>query len=345
MNKKIINLAKSDNNNNWQTAISFYEEWQHNITQFELTTSGSTGKPKPISITRAQMEASALQTIAFLKLLPSYHLLICINTNYIGGKMMLVRGLLNNMSIYVTEPSSNPLKNIHLPIDFMAIVPMQLQTMLQEREHEKLNKIKAIIVGGAVINPFLEKQIEQLQVPIYATYGMTETVSHIALKPMNGKEKSNYFTTLGDVKIALDDRNCLTITGSVTNHTTIVTNDIVKLISDNQFEWLGRFDNIINSGGIKINPEQIENRIAQLFLEHQIHQRFFMYGIDDELLGQKAVLMIEGVKLETIDLLQLLTRHLDKYQCPKSILYVDRFAETETGKIKRKETISNFAQN
>lgn len=335
----IINLNPNNNDDNWQNAISFYNDWKNGKKQFELTTSGSTGSPKSIIISKTQMEISASQTIDVLNLKPSDKLLVCINTKFIGGKMMLVRGIINSMLLYVVEPSSNPLRSITQHIDFMAVVPLQLHIMLNEGEHKKLNKMKAIIVGGAPINKQLKTQLEQLEVPVYATYGMTETVSHIALKRLNGLDRSNYFTSLGDVKITKDNRNCLTVTGSVTNHTVITTNDVVKLINSNQFEWLGRYDNVINSGGIKVNPEQVEKKIEQIFLEINIHQRFFIYGMKDELLGQKVALIIEGDEFDTTPLHQLLLKQLEKYSCPKSIIFIAQFVETETGKIKRSETI------
>ena len=341
MSHIIINLSSNNNGDNWQNAISFYNDWQNGKKQFELSTSGSTGNPKPIFISKTQMEVSANQTINALNLTPSNNLLVCIKTKFIGGKMMLVRGIINNMPLYIVEPSSNPIKSLTQHIDFMAVVPLQMQTMLNDGEHTKLNKMKAIIVGGAPINQQLKIQIEKLKVPVYATYGMTETISHIALKKLNGSDKSNYFTSLGDIKISKDDRNCLTVTGSVTNHATIATNDVVELINSNQFEWLGRYDNIINSGGIKVNPEKIEEIIEQIFLEANIQQRFFIHGIEDKLLGKKVALIIEGEKFDTAPLQQILLQQLEKYSYPKSIIFISQFIETETGKIKRIETILN----
>jgi len=338
-NNKLIYLPKDSIGDNWNESIRFYNQWVEGASQFELTTSGSTGPSKSIIISRKQMEISAQQTIDALQLFKGDKLLVCINTAFIGGKMMLVRGLMNDMPLYITEPSSNPLKDLTHHFDFIAVVPLQMQTMLEENEFLKLNKMKAIIVGGAAINQTLLKEIEKLKVPIYATYGMTETVSHIALKRLNGDHKSNYFKTIGDISIKCDSRNCLIIRGSVTNNEEIITNDVVNIIGETKFELVGRFDNIINSGGIKVMPEKVEEMIEILFNQLNIKNRFFITGLPDSKLGECVSLIVEGVEFNTSELKQKISHTLDKYHQPKSISFINRFAETSTGKINRKETI------
>ena len=338
-NNKLIYLPKDSIGDNWNESIRFYNQWVEGASQFELTTSGSTGPSKSIIISRKQMEISAQQTIDALQLFKGDKLLVCINTAFIGGKMMLVRGLMNDMPLYITEPSSNPLKDLTHHFDFIAVVPLQMQTMLEENEFLKLNKMKAIIVGGAAINQTLLKEIEKLKVPIYATYGMTETVSHIALKRLNGDHKSNYFKTIGDISIKCDSRNCLIIRGSVTNNEEIITNDVVNIIGETKFELVGRFDNIINSGGIKVNPEKVEEMIEILFNQLNIKNRFFITGLPDGKLGECVSLIVEGVEFNTSELTQKISHTLDKYHQPKFISFINRFAETSTGKINRKETI------
>ena len=342
MRNNIIALDTNGTLKNWEEAINFYSHWHSEKNTFEITTSGSTGSPKTISISRKQMIESARLTIDVLQLSAHDKLLVGLNTQFIGGKMMLVRGFVGEMLMYITEPSANPLKNSTISFDFTAVVPMQLETMLLDNEADKLNAMKAIIVGGAPISQSLQAKIEQLKVPVYATYGMTETVSHIALKKLNGSDKSSFYSVLGDTTITTDERNCLIVEGKVTNNVPIITNDVVELLEKGQFKWLGRYDNIINSGGVKINPEQIEETISALLSKLAIHRRFFIHGVDDNFLGKKVVLYIEGKKLNTSKLVTGFSSLLEKYHQPKDIVFIEYFESTLTGKINRLATLKKL---
>ena len=326
-----------------QKAVDFCQKWLAGQQEFILKTSGSTGEPKPIILTRNQMIASAKLTGKTFGLQAGDKALVCLNVEYIAGIMMLVRGIELGLKFTVVEPSGNPFQMIKNPVfDFYAFVPLQMQTLLKNEKNKKiLNCAKAIIIGGAAINEVLENEIQSLEVPVYSTYGMTETVSHIAIRRMNGSNKSNNFQVLENVKIGLDERNCLNIVAEASNNELIQTNDIVEILNGNEFKLMGRFDNIINSGGVKIQLEKveklIENEIKLLTLN-----RFFAYGIPDDKLGQKLVLIVEGEEVKS-EIKELFFKNihaiLSKYEVPKEIYFVKSFVETQTGKIDKKAII------
>jgi O-succinylbenzoic acid--CoA ligase len=244
----------------------------------------------------------------------------CLPAKYIAGKMMFVRSFILGLELDCVEPSSHPMEQNTTEYDFVAMVPLQVENSLAE-----LKNVKKMIVGGAKMNATLEKRLFQLKTEIYETYGMTETITHIAAKKIGEKA----FTILPNVKIRQDNRKCLVIDVPKLSSETIVTNDIVELVSENQFIYLGRIDNVINSGGIKLIPEQIEAKLAG-----KIQSRFFVTGIQDAVLGEKLVLIIEGEKQ---DLDETIFEDLDKFEKPKAVFYVPEFTETPNGKIKRKE--------
>lgn len=329
--------------------LEFCAEWLCGKKQFQLQTSGSTGEPKKIRISRKQMQISAALTIQKLGLNSGDKALVCIDTRFIGGKMMLVRAFEADMAMTIIAPSSNPLKGMpeNAHFDFTALVPMQLQVMLENsgKEQAILDGMKAIIVGGGAMSRSLEEKIQKLKAPVYSTYGMTETVSHIALKKINGAEKSEHYKAFPGVKLGQDERGCLTISGAMTNGETIVTNDLVTLLGENQFQWEGRIDHVINSGGIKINTEKLEEEAEQAFLDHGINRRFIFAGLPDELLGQKLVLIIEGSPLTT-DKENVLMNDFKKtfpaYHIPKQVYYLPKFIETSTSKIQRVQNLEQL---
>jgi len=316
--------------------IDFVRDWLNNTTHFVLTTSGSTGHPKPISITRGQMQHSARMTIQALALQKNETALVCLNTHYIAGKMMLVRALEGDLKITVVDPVSDPLKHCDMTFDFIALVPVQLQAILTAEESRKrLDNAKAIIIGGAAISTSLHDAIKTLKSPVYATYGMTETISHVALQRLNGDRPETYFKTLPNIKITTDDRGCLVIDAGYLPEK-IHTNDLVEIISPQTFQWLGRVDNVINTGGIKVIPEELESQIQKLNEALKINQNFFISGIPDPILGKKVVLIVEGdVDKNWVKILSELKQTFSKYVIPKEILKVDKFTFTKTEKIDR----------
>jgi o-succinylbenzoate---CoA ligase len=323
-----------------QKVFDFCEKWLSGQHEFILKTSGSTGEPKPIILTRFQMEASAKLTGKTFGLNLHDKALVCLNVEYIAGIMMLVRGMVLGLELTIIEPNSNPLENLeNHDFNFAAFVPLQLQKILENKNQIKvLNKMKAIIVGGAAVNEVLEKEIQQLEVPVYSTYGMTETVSHIAISRLNGADKSSNFQVLEGVKIGIDERNCLNIIADASNNELVQTNDIVEIINENEFKLIGRFDNIINSGGVKIQLEKVEKAFEKIIPD----KRFFAFGIADLVLGQKLILVIETEDLKDKRILSESTGSLSKYEIPKQIFTIKNFSDTPTGKIDKKETIKRL---
>jgi O-succinylbenzoic acid--CoA ligase len=322
----------------FRQAWEFCQLYSSGKQAFILHTSGSTGEPKPIVLTRAQMQASARMTQKALHLKCGQRALVCLNVAYIAGTMMLVRGMDLGLTMYVVAPSSQPFAELpdDLPIDFMAVVPLQLQTLLETQQHDRLNTLDVMIVGGAPVNSALLSQIQQLSVPVFSTYGMTETVSHIALQKLNGANASASYTLLEGIEATTDERECLRLRGAVTNHEWIQTNDVVVFTDTTHFQIIGRADNIINSGGVKIQLEKVERAIEQIWNRPE---RYFVWWQPDEKLGQKLVLVIENaeaVHKESLkDKLQLL---LNPYEIPREVYHAKKFVETSTGKVDKRRT-------
>lgn len=303
----------------------FILDWFDNKSYVELNTSGTTGTPKLVRIEKQAMVNSAIATGNFFGLKPGNKALHCLPSKYVAGKMMLVRGLILGLDMDVVEPSSNPLLKNDAKYDFIAMLPMQVQNSVG-----KLENVKKLIIGGSKINHELVKELCKLKTEVYETYGMTETLTHIAAKNI----KEEVFSLLPNINIAQDDRNCLVIDAPGISSETIVTNDLINLVGERQFVLVGRIDNVINSGGIKLIPEKIEDKLSQ-----KIHSRFFVAGMPDIILGEKLVLVIEGEK-QILD--DSIFDELDKYEKPKEFFYVSKFAETDNGKVKRKEILENI---
>lgn len=300
----------------------FLLSWFDHNPFIEMYTSGTTGVPKMIRLDKQAMVNSAIATGGFFDLVAGNKVLHCLPTKYVAGKMMFVRAFILGLDMDFVAPSSYPLENNDEIYDFAAMVPLQAQHSI-----DKLSQVKKVIIGGAKIGKKLERELMELPIKAYETYGMTETITHIAAKRV-GQEA---FTVLPGVTVSYDEAGCLVIHAPRIANELIRTNDIVKLINENQFIFLGRADNIINSGGIKILPEQVEEKLSG-----KIEKRFFIAGQPDETLGQMVTLIIEG---EHIDIDQQWFEGLDKYEKPKSVVFVKKFAETGNGKILRRETL------
>ena len=303
----------------------FLLDWFDEKPYIDLQTSGTTGIPKMIRTNKQMMVNSALATGDFFKLSPGDKALYCLPTKYIAGKMMLVRSFILGLDVDFVAPSSHPLTKNETKYDFVAMVPLQAENSLAG-----LKDVKKMIVGGAKMSKSLEKRLLKGKTEVYETYGMTETVTHIAAKKIGEKA----FSILPNIQISQNDKNCLVIDAPKISDEIIVTNDLVELINDHQFILLGRIDNVVNSGGIKLIPEQIEEKLS-----HGIHSRFFVGGVADAVLGEKLVLIIEGKKLP---LDEDIYSSLDKYEKPKEVFYIDKFFETENGKIKRQEMLESI---
>ena len=307
----------------------FLIDWFSNSNFIEVKTSGSTGIPKLIKLDKKCMINSALATGDFFDLKEKTTALLCMSTDYIAGKMMLVRALELGWELDIVKPESNPLRDINKVYDFSAMVPLQLKHSLAD-----LGKVKKLIVGGGNVSYELEGQIQQVSTEVFATFGMTETITHIAVKKLNHyTAKTSYYDLLPNVSITIDQRNCLVINAPMVSVEEVITNDVIELISEKEFKWLGRYDNVINSGGIKLHPEEIEKKLSKVII-----QRFFVAGIPDSILGEKLILIIEGSNETAINFEKI--QILSKFEKPKKIYFINKFIETETGKIQRTKTIS-----
>lgn len=327
-----------------KAAIAFCKAWLDGKETFYQQSSGSTGTPKTIELHRDQMIASANATGDFFNVNESTRLLCCLNPSYIAGKMMLVRGMVWNCEIDLTEPTSDPLRKItgeNLP-DFVAMVPLQIQAILEDPQSlKKLRKIKHIIIGGAPLSEKLKSQIVSNGINAFQTYGMTETVSHIALAKINSG--TLVYQTLKNIEIGQDERGALWVKSPVSGPERIHTNDLVEIKSENSFSWLGRADFVINSGGVKIHPELLEAKAESAIAGFFPDSIFFFYGLKDPKLGEKLVLFIqtEATNSEKAKLLQReLKLRLDRFEVPKEIHLLPKFEITSSGKLDRIKTVS-----
>lgn len=310
----------------------FLIDWLDDKEYVLVQTSGSTGTPKTIKLQKQAMVHSAIATGDFFKLEPGDKALHCLPSNYIAGKMMLVRAMILGLELDLAEPTSQPLFDYEKHYDFCAMIPLQLKKTMSY-----CNNIKTIIVGGASVSSNLKAAIQSIETNVFETYGMTETITHIAVKKINnleGEVEASHFKTLPDIHISQDERNCLVIEALKLSEDKIVTNDVVKLHSETSFEWLGRYDHVVNSGGVKLFPEQIEAK-----LESVMSTRFFITKEEDETLGECIILIVES-KSNTVN--ASVFEGLEKFEIPKKIYSVEKFIESDTGKILRQETVNKI---
>lgn len=324
-------------------AIEIIGKWMEGDEIFTISTSGSTGQPKEIRFTRAELEVSAQRTIDHFHLNHSDHALICINVGFIGGLMMIIRSLVAKMDMTILEPTSDPMSQLDAKKGptFMAVVPMQLGHVVDHylQEEGAHRKVKAIIVGGASIDAQNEAKAKQIKIPVYHTFGMTETASHFAVRRINGSKRSDIFQSLRGWKVKCDDENRLLVNWGLTGSEWLITNDIVEMVSSRSFKWLGRADNVINSGGIKIHPEILEKTIRAELLNLGIDCRFFVVGLRDPNLGDKMALFLEGQSSWKETIHRHLEETLPKYHSPREVFCPDDFVETPTGKVDRPGTV------
>ncbi len=315
----------------WEIQVfGVLEEWFGANEKISFFTSGTTGIPKAIHFTRSQVKASAKLTADTFGLDKNAKVLLCLPPQYVAGKMMILRAIINGWFLTVVEPKSIP--NVESRYDFSALVPLQVDALVK-KHRDLLEKIDQVIVGGAPISVPLYRAISGLKNRMYATYGMTETLTHIAIQPLNGSRSSSCFHALHGVILNQDQRDCLTIQAKHITEKIIYTNDVVRFVDFGKFVWLGRIDQVINSGGVKIYPENLEKK-----LQHLLDRRFYFIGENDEKLGQRLVLCIEGTPYDEVTL-RLFENHLKEvlttYEIPKRIIFVPKMKETESGKIIR----------
>jgi len=353
--EQIISLADAElaaGLADWQKNIwNFISDWyRYPDKRVAVTSSGSTGAPKQILHSHQAMLASAAMTCEALALKPGDTALLCLPVTKISGMMMVVRCIYNKMKIYCVEPSLRPLSGLDLfspstlakgpggeDIDFASFTPAQFYEIMEsDKAFETAQRLHKIILGGEEVRGAMSQRIRTMPNEVYATFGMTETISHIALKRLNCPATDKGYKVLPGISIHSNYTNCLVIEAPQLGQPHLETNDIIRIIGPGEFEWLGRKDNIINSGGIKINPEELEGQLAA-----QITSPFFISAVIDDRLGQKLVLVMQADKVneEQLNNIRSSVHPLEKTHHPREILLIHQFARTETGKIKRRETL------
>ena len=315
----------------------FLNEWRNDSPTVLVHTSGSTGKPKPMWVEKAKMLNSARVTCDFLGLKPGDTALLCMPLDYIAGKMVVVRAIERRLRLVSVKPSGHPLASVDVTT-FAAMVPLQVYNSLQvPEERAKLMRIKHLIIGGGAIDVELARELRAFPNHVWSTYGMTETLSHIALRRLNGDEASQWYTPFDGVGISKDENDCLVIDAPLVHDGVLKTNDRVELRTDSltgkhQFRILGRKDNVIDSGGIKIQIEDVENRLRQC-----LPMPFMITKMPDRKFGEVVVLLYEGESLSNDHLLGLCAKALPVYWVPKRFINVERLPMTATGKPARAE--------
>ena len=307
---------------------NFIKNWNDESDCIYTDTSGSTGKPKRIEIKKEKMVESASMTCDFLSIKSGEKALLCLSPKTIAGKMMIVRSIIRGLNLFVTDISSTPFESIDFQVDFIAMVPLQLERTL-ELYSNKLSDVRNCIIGGGDISVRLIDQLIEKGITVYHTFGMTETISHIAMRKV-GFVNESYFQAVGATYFTSEDE-CLVVHSPLLDYSTIKTNDIVQLIDNKKFIWVGRTDFVINSGGIKIHPEAVEVKISKC-----IDVPFFISDKKDEIFGQIVVLIIESES--KFELNNQLQEVLSKYEFPKEVYFIKEFIRTESGKVNRLKT-------
>lgn len=336
------------------TVNDFLQKWNSPSETLLVHTSGSTGKPKPMWVEKQRMLNSAHITCDFLGLRPGDSALLCMSLDYIAGKMMVVRSIERKLRLFSVKPSGHPLsdeslaKMVEMDFDFVAMVPMQVYNTLQvPQERERLSRIKHLIIGGGAIDDALAEELRSLPGAVWSTYGMTETLSHIALRRLNGEEASEWYQPFDSVGVSLNSDGCLVIDAPLVCSEPLVTNDIAEIKQQETsshssdassslktssphvlFRIKGRKDNVICSGGIKIQIEEVENLLRQ-----HLDAPFLLAKKKDEKFGEIAVLVTESGDLEGVE--AICRQVLPKYWVPRQYLHFDQLPMTETGKPKR----------
>lgn len=331
MNDKLKNIEREHSN-----SASFHALFLDDSTDVvTVQTSGSTGVPKSMKVQKERMVASARATLSFLDLKKGQTALLCLSTKYIAGMMMVVRSIVGKLDLLEVEVTGHPLASFvgkAQKIDFAAMTPMQVYNSLQVPEEKKiLEQISSLIIGGGAISSTLETELQQLSgVRVFSTYGMTETLSHIAMRRVNGECASLLYQPLPGVSLAVGEGDTLRIYAPAIYPEWIQTNDVVRF-EGQCFEVLGRRDNIINSGGVKVQIEQVEAAISQRYFDLQ----FVVTSVVDDKYGEVVVLLIQGDTALSSSAQSFDFKFLPKYSRPKHLLYVEEIPMTETGKPSR----------
>lgn len=310
-------------------AEEFLREWRSEVPTVTAYTSGSTGAPKRIELSKSDMRASAEATVRFFGLGEGSTILLPLSPSYIAGKMQIVRAEIAGCRLIALPPSLElKTADSELPerVDMLPIVPAQLPGLLAS----PLAAItRNVIIGGAPLSPIEETMAGDAPFDAWATYGMTETCSHVALRRVG----EAMYQGLPGYTFSLDTRGCLVIENRAMSFGRLVTNDLVELHDSTSFRWLGREDNVINSGGIKIHPEEVERLIAPLLPSGTT---FYTTGRASERWGREAVLVTDSTEV-TAETLTRLKQHLPSHLVPKAIIHLPQIPRTSSGKILRQK--------
>ncbi len=313
---------------------SFLSEWYDDNEFISIQSSGTTGEIQSFDISKSCLLASAQMTASFFSFKKGDTALLCLSMNFIAGKMMVVRSIASQLKLAIGTMGSTPLIELNTRIDFCPMVPLQVENSL-----EHIHKINTLLIGGAGLNESLEKVIANKHQNAFMSFGMAETLSHIAIRKLG--DHSRVFKLMDHVEISTKD-DCLLINAPELGVESLQTKDLIELVGEDSFRWVGRKDNLINSGGVKIIPEILEDQIKNIFPEND----YFIGAIPDDSLGQKVVLIIEGELVgdgaKIVDRKVFESVGLSRYQIPKEIIHLQEFIRTESNKLKRKYILNHL---
>ncbi len=317
----------------------FLHEWWDEKPDMDFQTSGSTGKPKTVRFTKDQCRESARRTLTYFNIPVGGTALLCLPTTYVAGKMMVVRALVGSLNLVAILPSSNPWPTSLPPIDFAAVTPHQLASLDARTAVERtMRPTGVLLVGGAPLSPALEASLQKINCRIYETYGMTETLTHVAVRRL-GSSGTSVFSAIPDVALSTDSEDCLVIRAEYLGSHPVHTRDRVRMVGEHQFQWLGRHDRVINSGGIKIHPEEVEAQIGMGLQK----QPFFIHPLPDERFGEKVVLWVEGESTPILEKhISELLETITGPEKPREYHILPQFQRTTTGKIDRQGTVETW---
>jgi O-succinylbenzoic acid--CoA ligase len=344
INGQILNYSSLRNKENstpnaWEREIYQFAAWltANDNTPMIFNTSGSTGTPKSILFSRKQVFESAQRTIRFFHLHNEQQFFLCLPATYVAGRMMIARAWASGANLITAMPSLNPFKNFLCPskIDFAAFTPAQINAIIKEGYQSELEKIDTIIIGGSSVNIHLQSILLDMPNKIYQTYGMTESLTHVAIKKLSYPQDDCYRSISPDIYFSTSQENTLIVH---VNNMKLFTNDQVKLLSPQSFIWLGRKDHVINSGGLKIHPEQIEASIIKAGILNE--NRFYVSACRDDQWGERPCL----ISLDEIsqDQFNAINQILEKHHQIKSVIQVKEFKYTPSGKLIRKKYTDNY---
>ncbi len=329
-------IVNSGREEKWRKDLfSFITDFLGESAALSQKTSGTTGKPRNLTLRRDAMVRSARMSLDYFRLLPGDSAMLCLPVDYIAGKMMVVRALVGGLKLLTIKPTGKPMELLDRPVDFSAMVPMQLFESLKNPGQIQL--IKKLIVGGGEIGPGFRKAIREIEgTEIYETFGMSETYTHFAVRRINGPGPEVNFRILEGAKVGADSRGCATVDIPGITEGKVVTNDLIEMKDHNSFEWLGRIDNVIDSGGIKIIPEVLEEKIRSI-----IGQELVITGISDDKLGKKIVLIVESDSkdLPIDEWKGLLRTKLKNYEVPRAIYAIPELPRNAAMKVLRKDVL------